>query len=182
MQISENRPLFDQALERLAEELGKLRTGRANPSLIEDIKADYYGTPTPLKQMANISVPEARQLLLQPWDKNALQPIEKAIRDSGLGLNPTNEGDKLRITIPALNEERRKELIKVAGKLAEEARIKVRSIREDVVKEIKAGEEKGDISEDARFRMQDELQKVVDDYNTKIKDILAVKEKEMMTV
>src|SRR3989344_533084 len=162
MQISENRPLFDQALERLAEELGKLRTGRANPSLIEDIKADYYGTPTPLKQMANISVPEARQLLLQPWDKNALQPIEKAIRDSGLGLNPTNEGDKLRITIPAPSEERRKELIKVAGKLAEEARIKVRSIRETIHKEVKKQEDGGQISGDDRKRLQNDLQKFVD--------------------
>jgi len=182
MNIDSQKEKFTGVINHFQEELAKLRTGRANPSLIEDIRADYYGTPTPVKQMANISVPEARQLLVQPWDKNALAPIEKAIRESDLGLNPTNEGDKLRITIPALNEERRKELIKVAGKLAEEARIKVRTLREDVVKEIKAGEEKGDISEDARFRMQDELQKVVDDYNTKIKDILAVKEKEMMTV
>src|SRR3989344_3171680 len=173
---------FEDAIENLTQELAKLRTGRAHPAMVEDLKVDYYDTPTPIKQLASITVPETRQLVLQPWDKNALAVIEKAIRESDLGLNPTNEGDKLRITIPALNEERRKELIKVAGKLAEEARIKVRTLREDVVKEIKAGEEKGDISEDARFRMQDELQKVVDDYNTKIKDILAVKEKEMMTV
>src|SRR3989344_4963918 len=147
MQISENRPLFDQALERLAEELGKLRTGRANPSLIEDIKADYYGTPTPLKQMANISVPEARQLLLQPWDKNAMQPMEKAIRDAGLGLNPVNEGDKLRITLPELNEERRRELAKIVGKTAEEARVRVRAVREEIVKRIKQDEDDGKISE-----------------------------------
>src|SRR3990167_4980259 len=102
---------FIKTVESFQIELSKLRTGRAQPALIEDIKADYYGTPTPVKQMGNISVPEPRQLLIQPWDKNALAPMEKAIREAGLGLNPTNEGDKLRITIPTLTEERRRDQI-----------------------------------------------------------------------
>src|SRR3989344_9179385 len=107
MNIDSQKEKFTGVINHFQEELAKLRTGRANPSMIEDIKADYYGTPTPVKQMANISVPEPRQLVVQPWDKNALAPMEKAIREGDLGFNPTNEGDKLRIKIPELTEERR---------------------------------------------------------------------------
>ena len=172
-----NRTKFDQAIENLAQELAKLRTGRANPAVLEDLKVDYYGTPTPVKQLGSISVPEARQLVLAPWDKNALAPMEKAIRDCGLGLNPVNEGDKLRITLPQLNEERRRELAKIVGKTAEEARVRVRAVREELWREIKKLP-----NEDERFRQQEALQKVVDEYNAKIKTIAEAKEKEIMTV
>ena len=150
--------------------------------MLEFIKVDYYGTLTGLNALGTVTVPEPRQLLVQVWDKNALAPVEKAIRESDLGLNPTNEGDKLRIVIPALTEERRRELIKVAGKLAEEARIKVRNLREGIWKDIKKQEEDSQITEDERKRAQDNLQKLIDDYNAKIKDIMTAKEKEMMTV
>ena len=172
-----NRTKFDQAIENLAQELAKLRTGRANPAVLEDLKVDYYGTPTPVKQLGSISVPEARQLVIAPWDKNALAPMEKAIRDCGLGLNPVNEGDKLRITLPQLNEERRRELAKIVGKTAEEARVRVRAVREELWREIKKLP-----NEDERFRQQEALQKVVDEYNAKIKTIAEAKEKEIMTV
>ena len=173
---------FDKIIEHLKSELAKLRTGRANPAMVEDLKVDYYGTPTPIKQLGNITVPEARQLLLIPWDKAALQPIEKAVRDANLGLNPANEGDKIRLNIPPLNEERRRELAKISGKLVEEARVKIRTLREELLKDIKKQEQEGKIREDERFRRQEELQKLVDEYNGKIKELAEAKEKEIMTV
>lgn len=173
---------FKKTVEYLREELAKLRTGRANPAIIEDLKVDYYDTPTPIKQLGNITVPEPRQLLIIPWDKATLQPLEKAIRDSGLGFNPANEGDKIRLSIPPLNEERRKELTKISSKIAEEARVKIRSLREDFLKGVKKLEEDGKIREDERFRKQEELQKLVDEYNNKIKELAEAKEKEIMTV
>lgn len=180
--LTQKKPEFEKVIDQLRLELAKLRTGRANPSMIEDVKVDYYGTPTPVKQLANITVPEPRQLLVQTWDKNALAPAEKAIRDAGLGLNPTNEGDKLRITIPEMTEERRRELIKIVGKETEEAKIRIRNVREEIMKELKREEESGQISEDEKFRIQDHLQKMVDEFNAKIKEIADIKEKEMMTI
>lgn len=177
-----NKQEFDKTLEYFQEELSKLRTGRANPAILEDIKVDYYGTPTPIKQVGSVSVPEARQLLIQPWDKNALAPIEKAIRDSDLGLAPVNEGDKIRISLPELTEERRRELTKVVGKLAEEARIRIRNVREEIWKGIKQQEEAGGITEDDKFRMKEELDEVIEEYNKKIKDLAERKEQEIMTV
>src|SRR3989344_7058384 len=169
---------FNEVIDHLKTELAKLRTGRANPAMMEDVKVDYYGHPMPVKGIGSISVPEPRQLVIQPWDKNALQPIEKAIRDAGLGLNPTNEGDKLRITVPELTEERRKELTKVAGKIAEGSRVRVRNIREEILKQAKADEDSGKISEDEMSRTKEGLQKTVDDYNQKIKTLAETKEKE----
>lgn len=174
--------LFEEVIGHLSGELAKLRTGRANPSLIEGIKVDYYGTATPLSAIGSITVPEPRQLLVQVWDKAALAPAEKAIRDAGLGLNPTNEGEKLRIVIPELTEERRRDLLKIAGKEAESAKIRVRNIREEIHKDLKKEEESGKISEDEKFRKQEELQKVVDDFNLKIKELAEAKEMEMMTI
>ncbi len=173
---------FEDSITHLRIELSKLRTGRANPSLIEGIKVDYYGTPTDLNALGSITVPEPRQLLVQTWDKNALAPAEKAIREAGLGLNPTNEGDKLRVTIPELTEERRRDLLKIVGKEAENVKIKIRTIREETVKYLKKQEEAGKISEDEKFRRQQELQKSVDEYNAKIKEIADAKEAEMMKI
>ncbi len=182
MNISEKKIEFEKVIDQLKTELAKLRTGRANPVMIEGVMVDYYGTPTPVKGLAQITVPEPRQLLVQTWDKNALAPAEKAIREAGLGLNPTNEGDKLRITIPDLTEERRKEMIKIVGKQGEESKIRVRSIREDAIKELKRDEESGKISEDERFRQTELLQKTVDEFNAKIKEIAEIKEQEMMKI
>lgn len=182
MNLDQKKPDFEKVVEQLREEFGRLRTGRASTSMVEDLSVDYYGALTPIKGLANITVPEPRQLVITPWDKNALLSLEKAIRDSGLGLNPTNEGDKLRISIPPLTEERRRELTKVVGKTAEEARIKLRSIREELWKEVKRQEEAKAISEDDRFRLQEQLQKFMDDYNQKIKSLAETKEKEIMTI
>jgi len=183
MQALDNRKVeLEKVIEHLQTELSKLRTGRANAALVEDIKVDYYGTNVPVKQIASISIPEPRQLVITPWDKNAVQPTEKAIRDANLGFNPVNEGDKIRITLPELTQERRQDLVKVANRMAEEARVRVRNIREEIVKEIKKQEEAGEISEDDRFREQEKLQAAVDEYNGKIKEFAERKEKEIMTI
>ncbi|MDP3994039.1 MAG: ribosome recycling factor [Candidatus Doudnabacteria bacterium] len=177
-----DREEFEKIIAHLRTELSKLRTGRANPALIEAIKFDYYGTPVAISQAGSISIPEPRQLMVVPWDKNALAPMEKAIREANFGFNPVNEGDKIRITLPELTQERRQDLAKIAGKIAEEARVRVRNIREEVVKDIKKREEAGEISEDDRFRGQEKLQAAVDEYNGKIKEISENKEKEIMTI
>lgn len=180
--IEVKNPEFDNTISYLQTELAKLRTGRANPVMIENVQVDYYGQTMPLKQLGNISVPEPRQLLIQPWDKNALGPIEKAIRDADLGFNPSNEGDKVRITVPELNEERRGELVKMVNKIAEEARVRIRNTREDLWKEIQKQEENGEISEDDKFSLKDKLQEIVDEYNKQIKEYSEKKEQEIMTV
>ena len=180
--ISEKKSEMEKAIEHLSFELGKLRTGRATPSLVEDIKVDYYGNKSPLKQIASINVPEPRQITIQPWDRGAIVPIESAIRESDLGLNPVNDGILIRLIIPALTEERRKDLVKVLGAKVEEGRISIRNIREDAWKEIQEMEKEGQISEDEKFRAKDKLQAVVDEYNKKIEEIREKKEKEIMTV
>jgi ribosome recycling factor len=173
---------FENAVMHFAEEAAKLRTGRANPALVEHIMVDYYGTKTPLMQIASISIPEARQILIQPWDKGAMQPIETAIRESDLGLNPGNDGQNIRVVLPALNEERRRDLVKALGARAEEARIAVRTVREDIWKDIQDMEKEGVIGEDDKFQGKDMLQKVVDEYNAKIESLKEKKEEEIMTV
>ena len=180
--IEDKKQDFDQVIEHFKLELAKLRTGRANPVILEDVKVDYYGASMPLRQLASISVPEPRQLLVQPWDKNALIPLEQAIRNAGLGLGPVNEGDKLRISLPELTEERRKELVKLAGKIAEESRVRVRAIREEIWRDIQKKETVGDISEDEKFKLKEKLQEVIDEYNKKIKDLADKKEQEIMTI
>lgn len=173
---------FEKAVAHFEEEMMKLRTGRAHPGLVEGLMVDYYGTQTPVKQMASVTVPEPRQILISPWDKGALASIEAAIRESDLGLNPMNDGVGVRITLPALTEERRKELVKVLNMKAEEAKISVRSTREDIWKDIQDAEKEGLIGEDDKFRGKDDLQKVVDDYNQKLESLREKKEKEIMTV
>ncbi len=173
---------FEKAVTHFEEEMMKLRTGRAHPGLVEGLLVDYYGTQTPVKQMASVTVPEPRQILISPWDKGALASIETAIRESDLGLNPMNDGVGVRITLPALTEERRKELVKVLNMKAEEAKISVRSTREDIWKDIQDAEKEGLIGEDDKFRGKDDLQKVVDEYNQKLETLREKKEKEIMTV
>ena len=180
--MEDKRPEFDAAVEHLKMEYAKLRTNRANPALVEGVKVDFYGKMMQIKELGSVSVPEATQLLIQPWDKNALQPIEDAIRKSDLGLNPTNEGDKLRITLPELTQERREELAKLAGKIAEEARVRVRNLREGIWKDVQKQEDIGEITEDDKFQKKEELQKMVDGYNGNIKDIQEAKEQEIKNV
>lgn len=173
---------LEKSIEHFKIEASKIRTGRANPSLVEDLLVDYYGAKTPLKQIASINTPEPRTIAIQPWDRGALGAIESAIRNSDLNMNPTNDGVLVRINIPMLTEERRREMVKVLNQKGEEARIAIRSIREDVLKEIKDAEKAGEISEDDEFAGKDRLQGIVDEYNKKIEEIRAKKEVEIMTV
>jgi len=180
--IDSKKEQMDKAIERFKEEMQKIRTGRANPSIIEDLPVDYYGTKTPLKQIANINVPEPRVLLIQPWSADSLANIEAAIKMSDLNLSPNNDGEVIRINIPPLNEERRAELVKVLNKKAEEARIAIRNIREDIWQEIQDLEKRGEIAEDDKFRGKEKLQETVDEYNKKIEELRDVKEDDIMTV
>lgn len=169
-------------LARLRQETATLRTGRATAALVEHIEVDYYGTKTPLKALAAIAVPDARQIVIQPWDKNAVQPIEHAIRSSSIGLAPVTDHDAIRLAIPSLTEERRRDLGKVLGKMTEEARIHVRRERDEALKEIERAYKTKTMGEDEWMRGKKHIQKTVDDFNKKIEDIAAVKEKEIMTV
>ncbi len=180
--IEGKRGNFENAAMHFSEEAAKIRTGRANPGLVENLLVDYYGTKTPLKQIANINIPEARQILIQPWDKGSLVMIEAAIRESDLGVQPGNDGQNIRLTLPQLTEDRRKEFVKILNQRAEEGKISVRTIREELWKEIQELEKEGMISEDDKFRGKDELQKIVDEYNAKIESVREKKEEEILTV
>ena len=163
-------------------ELSTLRAGRASPSLLDRIEVEYYGTMTPLNHLAGVSAPEARLLVIQPWDKGAMGEIEKAILKSDLGLTPTNDGSVIRLAIPQLTEERRKELVKFVRKKSEESKVSVRNIRRDANDSIKKLEKSGDISEDDSRRAQDEIQELTDEKVEEIDKILEVKENEIMEV
>ncbi|WP_349410528.1 ribosome recycling factor [Pseudalkalibacillus sp. SCS-8] len=181
--------IIQQAEERMKKavaaykrELATLRAGRANPSLLDRVTVDYYGAPTPLNQMAGISVPEARLLVIQPYDKSVIGDIEKAIQKAELGLTPSNDGDVIRIAIPALTEERRKELVKLVKKYTEEGKVAVRNIRRDANDELKKSEKNGDLTEDELRRYNDEVQKLTDRFIADIDSIADDKEKEIMEV
>jgi len=180
--IAEKIASFESATEHFVSEAAKIRTGRANPGLVEGLMVDYYGVKTPLKQIASIAIPEARQILIQPWDKGSLVQIEAAIRESDLGLNPGNDGIAIRIILPALTEERRHEFVKALNSRAEEGRIAIRNVREEIWKDIQDSERAGNISEDDKFHGKDELQKVVDEYNNRIEEVRKKKEEEILTV
>ncbi len=170
------------ALSVLKSEFGGLRTGRASVSLLDPIKVDAYGTPMPISQVANISVPESRMLAVQVWDKGQVQAVEKAIRESDLGLNPMIDGQMIRIPIPELNEERRVELTKVAAKYTEHARIAVRNVRRDGMEQLKGMEKDGDIGKDLHHDHGEEVQKITDNVIKEIDDLLQRKEQEIMQV
>lgn len=176
------KPKLEKIIERLKSEIASLRTGRATPALVEDLEVDYYGSKTPLKAIASISSPEARQILIQPWDKGVMQAIEKAIQGSNLGLNPITDREAIRLSIPPLTEERRKELAKILGRHLEDARIHVRREREEVLKNIEHKEKAKEISENEKFRQKNEAQKIVDEANKKIEEIGSAKGKEIMAV
>jgi ribosome recycling factor len=173
---------MEAALEHLSSELAKVRTGRANPQMLNVISVDYYGTATPIQQISNISVPEPTQLLVKPYDRSLIKEFEKAIQASGLGINPQNEGDQLRINIPALTEDRRRDFVKQTKKIGEDAKINIRNIRRDFNEIIKKAEKSSDISEDDSKSFQDEIQSLTDQFIAKIDDRVSVKEKDLMTV
>ncbi|MGM0562100.1 MAG: ribosome recycling factor [Pseudomonadota bacterium] len=180
--IKELRRRMDGALEALKREFGGLRTGRASISLLDPVMVEAYGTQMPLTQVGTVNVPEPRMLTVQVWDRKMIGAVEKAIRDAGLGLNPASDGSVVRVPIPPLSEERRSELVKVAAKYAEQARIAVRNIRRDGMEALKKLEKEGEISEDEQRRRSDEIQKLTDEHVKSIDDALAAKETEIMQV
>lgn len=171
-----------KSIELLRKEYASLRAGRANPSILDKIQVEYYGTPTSLTQMANVSAPEPRLLMIQPWDKTTVPLIEKAILKSDLGLNPSNDGSAIRIIIPQLNQERRQELVKVVHKKSEETRVSIRNLRRDCNDRIKALEKAKTISEDDSKKGLDDMQKMTDKYIKEVDHIMDLKEKELMEV
>jgi ribosome recycling factor len=171
-----------KSIKAYKEKLAKIRTGRANPSLIEDLKVEYYGTEVPLMQIATITAPEPRQLLIQPWDKSAIPSIEKAIKKSEFGFNPSVDKDVIRINIPELTDERRKEYIKLARQRAEEARIAIRNIRRDGNETIKELLKEKEITEDEERRALQKIQEITDEYIKKVDELLEKKEKEIEEV
>jgi ribosome recycling factor len=180
--IANAKERMSKAISAFSRELASIRAGRANAALLDKISIEYYGAPTPVNQVAGISVPEARLLVIQPYDKSILGEIEKAILKSDLGLNPTNDGNIIRLAIPALTEERRKELVKVIKRDAEEAKVAVRNIRRDANDDLKKLEKNGEITEDDLRGNSDSIQKLTDDQITKIDGITKDKEKEIMEI
>ena len=173
---------MEKSIGAYTEKLAEIRAGRANPAILNKIKIDYYGTPTPINQVAGISVPEARLIVIQPWDLSVLKEIEKAILASDIGLNPNNDGKVIRLAFPELNEERRKELVKEIKKIAEEAKVAVRAIRRDGIDEAKAKQKNSEITEDELKSAETEIQKITDKYVEEVDKILANKETEIMSV
>ncbi|RDU38576.1 ribosome recycling factor [Neobacillus piezotolerans] len=180
--ISNTKEKMAKAIQAYTRELATIRAGRASASLLDRITVDYYGAPTPVNQLAGISTPEARLLVIQPYDKTILNDIEKAILKSDLGLNPTNDGSLIRIAIPQLTEERRKELVKVVKKESEDAKIAIRNIRRDSNDDLKKLEKNGEITEDDLRGYSDDIQKITDEHISKIDQITKDKEKEILEV
>ena len=173
---------MEKTISVYSEKLSEVRAGRANPAILNKVKIDYYGTPTPINQVAGISVPEARLIVIQPWDASVLKEIEKAILASDIGINPNNDGKVIRLAFPELNEERRKELAKDVRKMAEDAKVAVRSIRREGMDIAKQGQKDGDITEDELKQAENEIQKMTDKSIDEIDKILEAKEKEIMSV
>lgn len=171
-----------KTLNALQDEFNSIRTGRASPALLDKVRVDYYGQKTPLSQIATISVPEARLIVIQPWDRSLFSEIEKAILKSDLGLNPSNDGKVLRIAIPPLTEERRRELVKTARNIAEQSRVSIRNIRRDGLEELKKLQSAGGGAEDELKKEESELQKLTDEYIAHVAKILETKEKEIMEI
>jgi len=173
---------MDLSIDFLKREFSHIRAGKATPSLLDGIKVDYYGSQTPLNQVANVSAPEPRMLVVQPWEKAMIQPIERAIHGSKLGLNPQNDGLLIRIPMPVLTEERRQELVKLARETAEKARVSIRTARRDANENIKKEVKESSLPEDSRFESEDEIQKLTDAYNTKVDELLKDKEEEILSI
>jgi ribosome recycling factor len=173
---------MEQVVDRLRRDLASIRTGRASLSLLDGIQVDYYGSPVPLKQVASLAVPESRLITIQPWEPSRIQEIEKAIQVANLGLQPSNDGKLIRLSIPPLTEERRKEYVKLAKKMGEEAKVAVRNVRRDANEELKKAQKDGNMSEDAQRAEQDAIQRLTDQYVTRVDEILAKKEAEILEV
>ena len=182
MDIKVYEEKMEKTISVFKENLAEIRAGRANPAILNKIMVDYYGVPTPINQVAGISVPEARLIVIQPWDLNLLKEIEKEILKADIGINPNNDGKVIRLAFPELNEERRKEIVKDIRKMAEEAKVAIRSIRRDAIDEAKAMQKNSEISEDELKGAEDNIQKLTDKYVEQIDNILDKKEKEVMSI
>ena len=180
MDFTNMKEKMEKTINNFTERLAEIRAGRANPAILNKIKIDYYGTPTPINQVAGISVPEARLIVIQPWDMSILKEIEKAILASDIGINPNNDGKVIRLAFPELNEERRKEIVKDIKKMAEDAKVGIRAARRDGIDEAKAKQKEGEITEDELKQAENEIQKLTDKNIEEIDKILANKEKEEM--
>jgi ribosome recycling factor len=173
---------MEKTIETLKRELQSVRAGRATPALLDRVTVDYYGTPTPVNQLASLTVPEPRMLVIQPWDKGVMQEIEKAIQKSDLGLNPMNDGSVIRIVIPPMTEERRMELVKLVRKMGEDAKVAIRNVRRDANDEIRKKEKAGELSTDESHRQQEQVQKLTDQYIQEVESLVREKEKDIMEV
>lgn len=182
MKLAEAKSQMKKAVEATQRAFNTIRTGRANASLLDRVMVEYYGSPTPLKSLASINTPDATTITIQPYDKNTLTLIEKAISLSDIGLTPNNDGQVVRLNVPPLTAERRQEFVKMAGKLAEEGKVSIRNIRRDAVESVRKQEKNSEVSEDESRDLQDQIQKLTDKYITKIDELLAVKEKDITTV
>jgi ribosome recycling factor len=180
--LADAKRRMDKSIEATHQEFNSIRTGRASPALLDRINIDYYGTPTPLKSLASISAPEARLLVVQPFDPGAIKNIERAIQESDLGLTPSNDGKLVRLPIPALTEERRKDLVKVVRRVAEEGKVAIRNVRRDIMQHLKELVVNGEVGDDEERRAEQQVQKITDDHTKSIDDLLKVKEAEIMEV
>uniref|UniRef100_UPI00313D144D ribosome recycling factor n=2 Tax=Crocosphaera sp. Alani8 TaxID=3038952 RepID=UPI00313D144D len=182
MMLDDLKENMKKSVESTQRSFNTIRTGRANPAILDRVTVDYYGTETPLNQLANINTPEATMIMIQPYDKGSMGQIEKAIQMSDVGLTPNNDGQVIRLNIPPLTEERRKDLVKLASKMAEEGKVAIRNIRRDAIDDVRKQEKNSDISEDESRGLQDDIQRITDQFTKKIDEILATKEKDIMTV
>ncbi|MFB6275775.1 MAG: ribosome recycling factor [Halothece sp.] len=182
MKLSEVESKMKKAIEATQQSFNSLRTGRANAAILDRVTVDYYGMETPLKSLANISTPDASTIAIQPYDKGSLEKIEKAISMSDVGLTPNNDGEIIRLNIPSLTSERRQELVKIAGKYAEEGRVSIRNIRRDAIEEVRKAEKNHELSEDESHDIQDKIQKLTDKYVNKVDEMLKAKEEDITTV
>jgi ribosome recycling factor len=180
--LADAKRRMDRSIEATHNEFNSIRTGRASPALLDRVTIDYYGTPTPLNTLASISAPEARLLVVQPYDPGAIKNIERAVQESDLGLTPSNDGKIVRLPIPALTEERRKDLVKVVRRVAEDGKVAIRNVRRDVMQHLKELVVNGDVGDDEERRAEQQVQKITDDHTKSIDDLLKVKEAEIMEV
>ncbi len=180
--MENNKEQFNKVIERLHHELSSVRTGRANPALLSTVMVESYGAKVPLQQVASVNVSDAKTLSISPWDKSQLQAVEKGIMEANLGFTPNNDGNVIRINLPPMSEDRRKEMVKLVGQISEQAKIGIRQVREDILKAVKRDESDGKATKDDVANAQKDIQKIVDEFNKQIKDITEDKEKEIMTV
>lgn len=180
--INQHKEQFSKVMDHFHHELSSVRTGRANPALLATVMVESYGTKVPLNQVANVTVSDAKTLTISPWDKSQLGEIEKGIQAANLGFNPSNDGVVVRVMLPPLTEDRRKEMVKLVGQIAEQARIGIRQVREEIIKAVKKSESDGVSTKDDVAAAQKKVQEIIDDYNKQVKEVAEDKEKELMTI